>query len=89
MVAAVCRLASPGSTESSHWNHLDVKIGRTLALLGPGTSVSVTSDMAARFILVGGKPFSEPVARYGPFVMNTADEIKQAIMEFQAGRFQV
>jgi redox-sensitive bicupin YhaK (pirin superfamily) len=43
--------------------------------------------MAARFILVGGKPLSEPVGRYGPFVMNTADEIKQAIMDFQAGRF--
>jgi redox-sensitive bicupin YhaK (pirin superfamily) len=57
-----------------------------IALMGPGISVSVTSDMAARFILVGGKPLSEPVARYGPFVMNTADEIKQAIMDFQAGR---
>jgi redox-sensitive bicupin YhaK (pirin superfamily) len=58
-----------------------------IALMGPGTSVAVTSDMPARFILVGGKPIGEPVARYGPFVMNTADEIKQAIMDFQAGRF--
>jgi redox-sensitive bicupin YhaK (pirin superfamily) len=59
----------------------------SIALLGPGTSVSVTSDEATRFILVGGKPLNEPIARYGPFVMNTADEIRQAITDFQAGRF--
>jgi redox-sensitive bicupin YhaK (pirin superfamily) len=63
-------------------------VGRgEIALLGPGASVAVTADKAARFILVGGKPLNEPVARYGPFVMNTADEIRQAIMDFQAGRF--
>ena len=58
-----------------------------IALLGPGTSVSVATGDSANFILVGGKPLNEPVARYGPFVMNTADEIRQAIMDFQAGRF--
>ena len=58
-----------------------------IALLGPGASVSVACDEAASFILVGGKPLNEPIARYGPFVMNTADEIRQAIMDFQAGRF--
>lgn len=58
-----------------------------IALLGPGSSVSVATGDTANFILVGGKPLNEPVARYGPFVMNTADEIRQAIMDFQAGRF--
>jgi redox-sensitive bicupin YhaK (pirin superfamily) len=58
-----------------------------IALLGSGTSVSVATGDTANFILVGGKPLHEPVARYGPFVMNTADEIRQAIMDFQAGRF--
>ena len=58
-----------------------------IALLGPGTSIYVASDQAASFILVGGKPLDEPIARYGPFVMNTADEIRQAIMDYQAGRF--
>jgi redox-sensitive bicupin YhaK (pirin superfamily) len=58
-----------------------------IALLATGSSVSISSDQSARFILVGGKPLNEPVARYGPFVMNTADEIRQAIMDFQAGRF--
>ena len=58
-----------------------------IALLGPGDEIVVASAEAASFILVGGKPLREPVARYGPFVMNTADEIRQAIMDFQAGRF--
>jgi redox-sensitive bicupin YhaK (pirin superfamily) len=58
-----------------------------IALLGPGESVSVSCDAATRFILVGGKPLNEPIARYGPFVMNTAEEIREAIMDFQAGRF--
>jgi redox-sensitive bicupin YhaK (pirin superfamily) len=58
-----------------------------IALLTPGSSVSARSDESARFILVGGRPLNEPIARYGPFVMNTSDEIRQAIMDFQAGRF--
>jgi quercetin 2,3-dioxygenase len=59
----------------------------SIALLGPGGEVVVASTGAASFILVGGRPLGEPVARYGPFVMNTADEIRQAIMDYQAGRF--
>jgi hypothetical protein len=58
-----------------------------IALLTTGSSVSVNSDESTRFILVGGRPLNEPIARYGPFVMNTPDEIRQAIMDFQAGRF--
>ena len=58
-----------------------------IALLTTGSGVSVRSAAPARFILVGGRPLNEPIARYGPFVMNTAEEIRQAIMDFQAGRF--
>jgi redox-sensitive bicupin YhaK (pirin superfamily) len=38
-------------------------------------------------ILVAGKPLNEPIARYGPFVMNTREEIMQAFRDYQSGRF--
>lgn len=40
-----------------------------------------------RFLLVAGKPLREPVARYGPFVMNTREQIMQAFEDYQSGRF--
>ena len=58
-----------------------------LAVLSQGEVFSVTADeQPARLILVAGKPLREPVVKYGPFVMNTAEEIHQAIADFQAGR---
>jgi redox-sensitive bicupin YhaK (pirin superfamily) len=44
-------------------------------------------DSPLRFMLMAGAPFKEPIAPYGPFVMNTMDEIKQAIMELRNGTF--
>ncbi len=60
---------------------------RELISLAPGNSVRFEATENARFIFVAGKPLNEPVARYGPFVMNTQAEIQQAITDFQAGRF--
>ncbi len=58
-----------------------------LAVLSQGEVFSVTADaQPARLILVAGKPLREPVVKYGPFVMNTAEEIHQAVADFQAGR---
>jgi quercetin 2,3-dioxygenase len=58
-----------------------------LAILNDGDTVEIEADGPARLILVAGAPIGEPVARYGPFVMNTHSEIRQAITDFQAGKF--
>ena len=59
-----------------------------LGILSDGTTVCVTAgDAGARFLLVAAKPLSEPITRYGPFVMNTRHEIEQAIADYNAGRF--
>jgi hypothetical protein len=59
-----------------------------LALLGAGDRAQLTGGAAGgRAILVAGRPLNEPVAKYGPFVMNTAAEIRQAVEDFNAGRF--
>jgi len=58
-----------------------------LAVLGEGDSVHLATSTRARFLLLGGQPINEPVARYGPFVMNTDAEIRQAIRDFQSGQF--
>ena len=58
-----------------------------LAELSDGDSLSVRALRPSRFLVVAGRPVREPVARYGPFVMNTAEEIHQAISDFQRGHF--
>ena len=59
-----------------------------LAVLGGGDTFAVRAgDGGARLILVAGRPLREPVARYGPFVMNTKEEIMQAFVDFEAGKF--
>jgi redox-sensitive bicupin YhaK (pirin superfamily) len=44
-------------------------------------------DEGIRFLLVSGKPLEEPVAWYGPIVMNTQEQLRQAVAELQAGTF--
>ena len=58
-----------------------------LAVLSDGDQVRVSSAEGGRLILVAGKPFDEPIARYGPFVMNTTDEVSQAIDDYQQDNF--
>jgi redox-sensitive bicupin YhaK (pirin superfamily) len=64
-----------------------VAAGR-LALLGGGESVEVRGgEGGGRLLLVAGRPIGEPVARYGPFVMNSREEILQAVRDLEAGTF--
>jgi redox-sensitive bicupin YhaK (pirin superfamily) len=53
---------------------------------GGGDGVILQADGAARALLIAGQPLNEPIAQYGPFVMNTQEQIFQAIHDFQAGR---
>lgn len=57
-----------------------------LAVLSDGQEVNIQVRAGARFILVTGRPLNEPVVQYGPFVMNTQEEIQQAIRDYQSGR---
>jgi redox-sensitive bicupin YhaK (pirin superfamily) len=67
----------------------EVKISALkLAVFYDGQSVDVrTENNIVRFLLVAGKPLNEPIARYGPFVMNTKEEIEQALSDLQNGTF--
>ncbi|HMB57088.1 MAG TPA: pirin family protein [Arenimonas sp.] len=59
-----------------------------LLVFGAGDAIRIAAGSApARLILVAGRPLNEPVARYGPFVMNTKEEIMQAFVDYQEGRF--
>ena len=60
-----------------------------IALLehGTGHTVTIKARDDSRLLLVAGKPLNEPIARQGPFVMNTMAELQQAFRDFQSGRF--
>ncbi len=61
---------------------------RALGILGGGDQIAVTAaSETTRFLLVAGQPLNEPIARGGPFVMNTRQEVQQAFEDFQYGRF--
>ncbi len=61
---------------------------RSLVLFDTGDEVTVQAgETGIRFLLVSGKPISEPVAWHGPIVMNTEEELRQAFAEFQNGTF--
>jgi len=63
-------------------------------VLGAGDRITVAADSsqdsnrpAMEVLLLGGQPIREPVAQYGPFVMNTREQIIEAMEDFQSGRF--
>jgi redox-sensitive bicupin YhaK (pirin superfamily) len=66
-----------------------VRAGELAVLEAEGGPVAISAapgEGAAEVLLVGGEPIGEPIARYGPFVMNTEDEILEAVQDYRAGR---
>jgi quercetin 2,3-dioxygenase len=59
--------------------------GRMVVLDGDGEVVITADEAGAGMLLLSGRPLGEPIVQYGPFVMNTPDEIRQAIMDYQTG----
>lgn len=60
----------------------------SVVLYDTGSEINITTkDKSVRFLLISGKPLKEPVAWYGPIVMNTQEELKTAFKEYQNGTF--
>ena len=62
-------------------------VDSTLILLDKGEILKVRARSNSKFLLISGKPIKEQIARGGPFVMNTKEEISQAVEDYHAGRF--
>ena len=76
-----------GPAEAGHHDGPDLE-NRTLVVFDRGDEVVVEAgERGLRFLLVSGQPIEEPVAWYGPIVMNTEDELRQAYAELRAGSF--
>ena len=67
-------------------NHKKVK-NSTLILLTKGNKLKVKAIIKSKFLLISGKPIGEPIARGGPFVMNTKEEILKAVKDYHSGNF--
>jgi len=88
-----CNASAPLAvpTEGVGWSDTslsEVADNRSLILFDTGDEVVVEAgEEGIRFLLVSGKPLKEPVAWYGPIVMNTQEELRQAFAEYKAGTF--
>jgi quercetin 2,3-dioxygenase len=65
----------------------EARSGELLLFARDGERLLLTADEASHVIVLAGEPIDEPVVAYGPFVMNSFDEIRQAVIDVQAGRF--
>jgi redox-sensitive bicupin YhaK (pirin superfamily) len=75
-----------GEIKIGEQNHDPVK-NSTLILLTKGEKLKVKSVTNSKFLLISGKPIGEPIARGGPFVMNTKEEILKAVQDYHNGTF--
>ena len=75
-----------GEIKIGYQKHDKIK-GSTLILLTKGKKLKVKGVAKSKFLLISGKPIGEPIARGGPFVMNTKAEILQAVEDYHSGNF--
>jgi redox-sensitive bicupin YhaK (pirin superfamily) len=61
--------------------------GELVVFSNDGSSIDLRAEQDAHVIVLSGEPIHEPIVQYGPFVMNTVDEIRQAILDVNRGRF--
>ncbi len=92
--AATTIPVTPGHNAFAYVFQGSIKAGPTevtaghLAVLGAGDHVELAATgQGGRLILVAGRPLGEPIARYGPFVMNTREQLIEAVEDFNAGKF--
>ncbi|MGO8879524.1 MAG: pirin family protein [Desulfomonilaceae bacterium] len=88
-----CNEKIPFSYEIEGTNYFDMQANpfisnRSLVLFGDGDQLMVSTESdPVRFLLISGRPIGEPVAWYGPIVMNTQDELRIAFEEYNSGQF--
>nr|WP_285442611.1 pirin-like C-terminal cupin domain-containing protein [Candidatus Brocadia sinica] len=88
-----CKEKLPFSYEIEGVNYFDIQrdpfvSNETLVLFDDGDQMMVSTEGdAVRFLLISGKPIGEPIAWYGPIVMNTEDELRVAFEEYHNGTF--
>ena len=75
-----------GEIKIGNRSHDDIK-DSNLILLSKGDKLKVMAVTKTKFLLISGKPIGEPIARGGPFVMNTKAEILQAVNDYHEGTF--
>ena len=88
-----CSDNDPFCYEMKGANYFDIKqpeelSNEMLVLFEDGDEIKVTTGASSvRFLLISGKPLNEPIAWYGPIVMNTQEELRTAFEEYQNGTF--
>jgi redox-sensitive bicupin YhaK (pirin superfamily) len=63
------------------------RAGEMLLFANDGERIELQAEQGSHVVLLAGEPINEPIVQYGPFVMNTFDEIRQAMVDVNAGRF--